>query len=66
MNEGRQHAGEASAVLGVAGYAVGAVVSPLVGMGDILHSTAIVFVALTVITGVFALLTRHIAPDLDT
>ena len=37
MNEGRQHAGEASAVLGVAGYAVGAVVSPLVGMGDILH-----------------------------
>lgn len=66
MNEGRQHAGEASAVLGVAGYAVGAVVSPLVGMGDILHSTAIVFVALTVITGVFALLTRHIDPDLDT
>lgn len=65
MNEGREHAGEASAVLGVAGYAVGAVVSPLVGIGNILHSTAIVFVALAVLTGAFALLTRRILPDLD-
>lgn len=65
MNEGREHAGEASAVLGVAGYAVGAVVSPLVGIGNILHSTAIVFVALAVLTGAFALLTRRMPPDLD-
>lgn len=53
MNEGRQHAGEASAVLGVSGYAVGAVVSPLVGMGNILHSTAIVFLVLAASVGVF-------------
>lgn len=65
MNEGREHAGEASAVLGVAGYAVGAVVSPLVGIGNILHSTAIVFIALAVLTGEFALLTRRMPPDLD-
>lgn len=65
MNEGREHAGEASAVLGVAGYAVGAVASPLVGIGNILHSTAIVFVALAVLTGAFALLTRRMPPDLD-
>lgn len=43
MNEGRQRAGEASAVLGLTGYVVGAIVSPLVGLGNILHSTAVVF-----------------------
>lgn len=32
MNEGRAHAGEASAVLGLTGYVVGAIVSPLVGL----------------------------------
>ena len=44
MNEGRQRAGEASAILGVAGYVVGAIVSPLVGLGDMLRSTAIVYI----------------------
>ena len=65
MNEGRQRAGEASAVLGISGYIVGAIVSPLVGIGDIMHSTAITFVILGAITLFFSLLSRRIAPDLD-
>ena len=41
MNEGRESAGEASALLGISGYVVGAAVSPIVGIGNVLHSTAI-------------------------
>ena len=41
MNEGRAVAGSASAILGLAGYLFGCVVSPLVGLGDILVSTSI-------------------------
>lgn len=64
MNEGRQHAGEASALLGIAGYVVGAVVSPLVGVGNILHSTAIVFVSLLAPIVLFAFWTSRLKPDL--
>lgn len=62
MNEGRSDAGSASAVLGVGGYAFGALASPLVGIGNILHSTAIVIGILSVIVLVFAILSRRIAP----
>ena len=65
MNEGRARAGEASSVLGIAGYVVGAVVTPLVGLGDILRSSAITFVALALLTFLFARLTARLAPDLD-
>ena len=65
MNEGRAQAGEASAVLGVSGYVVGAVVSPLVGIGNVLHSAAIVYVAVALVTLVLAFASRRIAPDLD-
>lgn len=41
MNEGRSMAGSASAILGLSGYVFGCIVSPLVGMGDILLSTSI-------------------------
>lgn len=64
MNEGRANAGEASAILGVAGYVVGATVSPLVGIGNVLHATAIAFVVLMVAIAVFARLSARIAPDL--
>lgn len=49
MNEGRAHAGDASALIGLAGYMFGAIVSPLVGLGDIMHSTAIAFAVLSLI-----------------
>lgn len=65
MNEGREHAGEASAILGVAGYAVGAVVSPLVGVGNILHSTAIVYVALAAVILLLNIFTFRLPADLD-
>lgn len=64
MNEGRSQAGEASSLLGISGYAVGAVVTPLVGVGDILHSTAVVYVALAVTVAVFARLSSSLAADL--
>lgn len=65
MNEGRSQAGEASSVLGISGYVVGAIVSPLVGLGNVLHSTAITYVILTVVIILFSLASRSLAPDLD-
>ncbi|MDE7411729.1 MAG: multidrug effflux MFS transporter [Paramuribaculum sp.] len=47
MEVGRDEAGTASAILSVVKYAFAAVVSPLVGLGDMLHSAAIAFVAVT-------------------
>lgn len=64
MNEGRMQAGDASAILGVSGYVVGAIVSPLVGIGNILHSTAIAFVVLAVLISIVAAASKRIAPDL--
>lgn len=64
MNEGRRQAGEASSLLGIAGYVVGAVVSPLVGMGDVLHSTAITYVALGAVVFLLSRASDKIAPDL--
>lgn len=65
MNEGRSQAGEASSVLGISGYVFGAIVSPLVGIGDVLHSTAIVFVCLTVLVIICSCGSKAIAPDLN-
>ena len=65
MNEGRDKAGEASAILGIGGYIVGAVASPLVGIGNVLHSTAICFVAVTVLLTICSIGSARIAPDLD-
>lgn len=65
MNEGRNKAGDASALLGVSGYVVGAIVAPAVGFGNILHSTAITYILLSLLVLVFAHATRKIAPDLD-
>lgn len=64
MNEGRQQAGEASSLLGTAGYVVGAIVSPLVGMGDIMHSTAIVYVAVLIAIMICSQVSKALAPDL--
>lgn len=65
MNEGRARAGEASAILGISGYVTGAVAAPLVGMGNVLHSTAIVFLALTILVQICAVASSRLAPDLE-
>lgn len=64
MNEGRKKAGEASAILGISGYVVGAIASPVVGLGNVMHSTAITYIVLTVLVLIFAHATRRLAPDL--
>lgn len=65
MNEGRAEAGAASALLGIVGYIYGAICAPLVGMGNIMHSFAIVMLALALITFSFALKSRRLPADLD-
>ena len=66
MNEGRATAGDASALLGIVGYIFGAVISPLMGQGNILHATAIAFVGMPVLVLIMAILSFRLAPDLDT
>lgn len=55
----------AAALLGIAGYMVGAIVSPLVGMGNILHSTAIVYAVLTLLVLILAIISRRLPADLE-
>lgn len=50
----REEAGTASALFGAVGFIAGGVVAPLVGMGSIMHSTAITFVVAAVLALVFA------------
>lgn len=64
MNEGRACAGDASALVGFVGYVFGAVVSPLVGLGDILHSTPLCMAILTVIVVISAHRSRELPADL--
>ena len=43
----------------------GAIVAPLVGIGDIMHSTAIVFSVMALLVFASAYLTHRLAPDPD-
>lgn len=63
MNEGRDNAGGASAVLGLSGYVFGATVAPLVGIGNIMHSTAIVFAVMAVLVLICSYASSKLAPD---
>lgn len=54
MTEGHAEGGSASAVLGLSGYVFGMIVSPLVGMGNIVHSTSIALVVCALISLWFA------------
>lgn len=54
MEVGREEAGTASAILSVVKYAFAAVVSPLVGLGNMFHSAAIAFVAVTSVSLILA------------
>ncbi|MDO4159281.1 MAG: multidrug effflux MFS transporter [Prevotellaceae bacterium] len=50
MDSGRQHTGSASALLGTIGFAFGGIVSPLVGIGNTLYATGIVFVVSAILS----------------
>lgn len=65
MNEGRLFAGDASALLGFIGYVFGGIASPMVGLGDVLHSTAITQVVYAAIILVFALMSKVFPPELE-
>lgn len=54
MSEGARFAGSASAILGLAGYVFGSVVSPLVGLGDIMRSTCLALIVCAAIALFFA------------
>ena len=62
MEVGRADAGTASAILNVVKYVFAAVVAPLVGLGDILHSSAYAFVAVAVVAMGLTALAIHLKP----
>lgn len=64
MNEGRECAGDASALIGLMGYIFGATVSPLVGLGNQLHSTGITILILSLLVLLFTRMTRVLPADL--
>lgn len=64
MNEGRNCAGDASALVGLGGYLFGAASSPIVGSGDILHPTAYCISVLALATLVLSLISKRLSPDL--
>ncbi len=61
MNEGREYAGSASAILGFCPFFLGGVVSPLVGLGDIFYSTSIVILACTLLALISFLRLKRVA-----
>lgn len=65
MEEGHSDAGTASAILSVTKYALAGAVTPLVGLGNIFHSSAIAFAATAGVAFVFALFIRRLAPLAD-
>jgi len=60
LDSEREEAGTGSALFGAVGFVAGGVVSPLVGMGNMLHSTAIVMLTGAILATVFALLSRRV------
>lgn len=59
MDEGRAHAGMASAILGIIGYIFGTVAAPISGSGDILHPTALLLVGVSVIVVICAIISHR-------
>ena len=62
MESERQYAGSASALLGFAPFFLGGIVSPLVGIGDIFYSTALVILACGILALAIYWAIRHKIP----
>ncbi len=65
MDVGREEAGTASAILGVVKYILAAIVSPLCGIGNLMHSSAVTISVVAVIALVFAYLAYRMSPLQD-
>ena len=63
LNSERDHAGTASAMLGAICFLAGGIVSPLVGIGNIMTTTAVIFVAGAILSTIFAVLARRVSRD---
>lgn len=59
MDTGRSHTGSASAILGTSGYLFGGIVSPLVGLGNIMTSTFIIFLICSFLATAVAFTVAH-------
>lgn len=59
MDAERDHAGAASAVIGSLTFLVGSICTPLVGIGNLLHSTAICLLTGAILTVLFCYLARR-------
>lgn len=62
MEEGKADAGTAGAILNVVKYIFAAIVAPLVGLGNMLHSSAICFIAVAVIAILLAIPAYRLKP----
>ena len=63
MESERQYAGSASALLGFAPFFLGGIVSPLVGIGNIFYSTALVILACGILALAIYWAIRHKIPN---
>lgn len=54
MEEGREYVGVASALFGASGFLFGGIVSPLVGIGNILSTTAVIMLICSILMFIFA------------
>ena len=59
MDCAREQAGSASALLGALGFLSGSIVSPLVGLGNLLVSTGMTFVVCAVCSAVCAFMAQR-------
>lgn len=65
MGVGRADAGTSSAILGVVKYILAAIVSPLCGLGNLMHSSAVVVIVTAAIALLFAFLAYRLSPLSD-
>lgn len=65
MEVGHSEAGTASAILSIVKYVFAAVVAPLVGLGDIMHSTALTYVIVTSLAVALAIFAWRLKPLSD-
>jgi len=56
LNSAKKQSGTASAIIGASGFLAGSIVSPIVGLGNILISTGIAFTVSSISAAVFAFL----------
>ncbi len=55
MSEGREYVGSASAIFGAMGFLFGGIVSPIVGIGNILHSTMTAMLVCSIVIFILAI-----------